>query len=147
MTKIKTELNELLGNEFSIVVNNIVFGSILTKIYVFYKKVQNYGKKTLNTIQNFLKQRKEEIKIVAKAVECIKSHSFKCIEGLKTSAVKFINQNNLENPEVNEKLIKDFLEEKLNIKYDIKKNFISRNKVIWYDFGKESHWRKCMWNF
>ena len=32
LTKIKTELNELLGNEFSIVVNNIVFGSILTKI-------------------------------------------------------------------------------------------------------------------
>jgi hypothetical protein len=129
LTKIKTELNELLGNEFSIVVNNIVFGSILTKIYVFYKKVQNYGKKTLNTIQNFLVQRKEEIKIIAKAIECIKSHSFKCIEGLKPSAVKFVNQKNLENPEVNEKIIKDFLEEKLNIKYDIKKNLSAEIKL------------------
>ena len=64
LTKIKTELNELLGNDFSIVVNNIVFGSILTKIYVFYKKVQNYGKKELNSIQNFLTQRKEEFKII-----------------------------------------------------------------------------------
>ena len=74
-------------------------------------------------------QRKEEIKIVAKDVECIKSHSFKCIGGLKPSAVKFINQKNLENPEVNEKLIKDFLEEKLNIKYDIKKTLSAETKL------------------
>ena len=38
LKKLKDELQELIGNDFTIVINDIIFGSLLTKICVFSKK-------------------------------------------------------------------------------------------------------------
>ena len=34
----KNELQEILGEDFEIIFDNIIYGSLLTKVYVFFKK-------------------------------------------------------------------------------------------------------------
>ena len=43
--KIKSEIQELFGDDYDIFVNDIYFGSILTKIYIIFKKAISTGKK------------------------------------------------------------------------------------------------------
>ena len=129
LEKIKTEIKGLLGDDASIIVGNIVFGSILAKIYVFYKEVKNFGKKAINKIENLFKSKKEEAKLASQAVECLKNHSFQCIEGLKPSAIKFVNQKNIENSEENEQAIKEFLSKNFDSTYDTRSTLSAETKI------------------
>ena len=105
---------EILGEDFDIVINNIVFDSWLCKINIFWKKINSFGKKGIQKLKEFLTGRSKEVEIIKKAVECIKNKSFKCIENLKPMAVIFLNQDKIQNEEV----IKNFLNEQMTVKYD-----------------------------
>ena len=121
---LKKELSQTFGNDIEIATNNITIqekeegkghssGSILLKISGLYKKLISNNK--INNIDEFLKERGEEVKIIKDAINCIKNKSFQCIENIKPMAVKFINQDNIEDQEINSKKIKEFLEEKNGI--------------------------------
>ena len=124
MQNLKKELSQTFGNDIEIATNNITIqekeegkghssGSILLKISGLYKKLISNNK--INNIDEFLKERGEEVKIIKDAINCIKNKSFQCIENIKPMAVKFINQDNIEDQEINSKKIKEFLEEKNGI--------------------------------
>ena len=116
---LKKELLEILGEDFDIVINNIVFGSWLCKINIFWKKINSFGKKGIQKLKEFLTGRSKEVEIIKKAVERIKNKRFKCIKNLKPMAVIFINQDKIQNEEV----IKNFLNEQMTVKYDFKKSW------------------------
>ena len=61
------------------------------------EKKKSFGKKGISKLKEFLTGRSKEVEIIKNAVECIKDKSFKCIENLKPMAVKFINQDKIEN--------------------------------------------------
>ena len=103
IVSLKKELTKILGDDFDITENNIVLGSILLKVNIFFKKLLSKGRK--EKIKEFFIERSNEVKIIKDAVKCIKNKSFQCIENLKPMAVKFINQENLEDKEENEKNI------------------------------------------
>ncbi len=46
-------LVEILGDDFDIVINNIVFGSWLCKINIFCKIIVSIGKKGIKNLKNF----------------------------------------------------------------------------------------------
>ena len=94
MEKLKLELNKLLGDDFSITFENIVYGSFLGKFYVFFKKIKSGGKKAIKKLKDIFTHKKKETKKIQEAVEAIQSHSFQCFENLKPSDVKFVNQKN-----------------------------------------------------
>lgn len=121
--KLKDELQELVGNDFTIVINNILFGSLLTKICVFAKNIKSLGGKAVKKLKNLISKKNKETEVIKKALESIESHSFECIKKLKPNSVKFVNQNALTKIEDNEKKIKEYLEEKINEDYDAKSNW------------------------
>jgi hypothetical protein len=116
-------LLEILGEDFYIVINNIVFGSWLCKINIFWKKITSFGKKGkkgISKLKEFLTERSKEVEIIKKAVKRIKNKRFKCIENLKPMVVIFINQDKIQNEEV----IKKLLNEQMTVKYDFSKNLV-----------------------
>ena len=127
--KLKTEIKQVLGDDFTIYINGILFGSLLAKVYVFFNKVKSIGKKAVNKLEKIFSSKKEEVKAVKDAVDTIRTHSFECIKGLKPNNVKFVNQKTVEKPENNEKEIKQFLEEKIKVNYDAKSNWSLETKV------------------
>ena len=82
INSLKKELLEILGEDFDIVINNVVFGSWICKINIFWKKIVSIGKKGIQKFKEFLTGRSKEVEIIKNAVECIKDKSFKCIENL-----------------------------------------------------------------
>ena len=123
LKKFKKELQELLGDDYTININSIVVGSILTKFRVFAKKIKAAGEKAANKIKNFFSKKDKETELIKSAMQCIETHSFKSIKDLKPNAVKFVNQSIVENKTENEKKIKEFLEEKIGINFDAKSNW------------------------
>ena len=103
LSKLKEEIKQVLGEDFTIYINGILFGSLLAKISVFVKKVKSIGTKALNKLENFFSSKKGEVKAIKEAIDTIKTHSFACIESLKPNSVKFLNQQTIETPKVNEK--------------------------------------------
>ena len=129
LSKLKEEMKQVLGEDFTIYINGILFGSLLARISVFVKKVKSIGSKALNKLENFFSSKKDEVKAIKNAIDTIKTHSFTCIEGLKPNSVKFLNQQTIETPKVNEKEIKEFLDEKISENFDAKSNWSLENKI------------------
>ena len=123
MEKIKNELNKLLGEDVTITFDNLLYGSFLGKINIFFKKIKVGGQKAMKKLKDFFTGKKEESKKVQEVVEVIQSHSFQCFENLKPSDVKFVNQKKLENAQIYEAEINDFLQTQKTINYDAKSNF------------------------
>ena len=96
---------------------------MLTKIFVFIKKINSFGKKGKNKLKNFISKKNKEAEVIKNAINIVETHSFECIKGLKPNDVKFVNQSNLNNQEENENKIKTFLDEKINEKYDTESNW------------------------
>ena len=128
LKKLKNELQELIGDDFTVVINDIIFGSLLTKICVFSKKIKSLGVKAVSKLKNLILRKNKETEVIKKAIDCIESHSFECIKKLKPNSVKFVNQNTLTKVEDNEQKIKKYLEEKINEKYDAKSNWSLSSK-------------------
>ena len=95
--KIKMELSEIIGEDVSIIFENITYGSLLINMYIFYKKMKSGGQKALKKLKELFTHKKEETKKAKEVVDVIESHSFKCLENLKPNDVKFVNQNQLDN--------------------------------------------------
>ena len=116
----------------TIIFGNVTYGSVLIKIYVFYKKIKSGGQKAMKKLKDLFTNKKEETKKVKKVVDLLQSHSFKCIENLKPNDVIFVNQKDLENKEnikSNETLIKNFLEEQITKDFDAKRNWWEETKI------------------
>ena len=128
LKKLKDELQELIGDDFTVVINDIIFGSLLAKIYVFSKKIKSLGVKAVSKLKNLISKKNKETEVIKKAIDCIESHSFECIKKLKPNSVKFVNQNTLTKVEDNEQNIKKYLEEKINENYDAKSNWSLSSK-------------------
>ena len=128
LKKLKDELQELIGDDFTVVINDIIFGSLLTKICVFSKKIKSLGVKAVSKLKNLILRKNKETEVIKKAIDCIESHSFECIKKLKPNSVKFVNQNTLTKVEDNEQKIKEYLEEKINENYDAKSNWSLSSK-------------------
>ena len=128
LKKLKDELQELIGDDFTVVINDIIFGSLLTKICVFSKKIKSLGIKAVSKLKNLISRKNKETEVIKKAIDCIESHSFECIKKLKPNSVKFVNQNTLTKVEDNEQKIKEYLEEKINENYDAKSNWSLSSK-------------------
>ena len=62
---------EILGEDFDIVINNIVFGSWLCKINIFWKK-KSFGKKGISKLKEFLTGRSKEVEIIKKQLNILK---------------------------------------------------------------------------
>jgi len=122
----KNELKELLGDECTISLNNVLVGSLLSRICVIIKPIKSIGEKAIN---KFLKAKNKAVELVKKAIQVIETHSFKSIKGLKPNAVKFVNQDNLENDQNNKNLIKDFLNEKMKSNYDALSNWSLESRM------------------
>ena len=105
LSKLKEEIKQLIGED------GILFCSLLTKIFVFVKKVKLIGEKQINKIKNFFHQKKKEVKVVKDAIDIIRTHSFKCIKGLKPNSAK------------------DFLKEKIDENFDAKSNWSLETKI------------------
>ena len=129
MEKLKLELKELFGEDASITFDNITYGSLLTNICIFYKKMKSKGKKALKKLGELFTHKKEETKKVKEVVDLIESHTFKCLENLRPSTVKFVNQKKLEDNKTYEQEINNFLEEQITKDYDAKSNWSLENKV------------------
>ena len=129
MEKLKLELKELFGEDASITFDNITYGSLLTNICIFYKKMKSKGKKALKKLGELFTHKKEETKKVKEVVDLIESHTFKCLENLRPSTVKFVNQKKLEDNRTYEQEINNFLEEQITKDYDAKSNWSLENKV------------------
>ena len=129
----KNELKELFGEECIISLNNVVVGSLLSRICVMVKPLKNLGEKAIN---KFLKAKNKAVELAKKAIKIIETHSFKSIKGLKPNAVKFVNQQNLENEQNNKKLINEFLKEKIETNYDAKSNWSLESSTT--DLGWEN---------
>ena len=104
LEKIKSELAEVFGDDFEIILNDIIFGSLYLKFCIFLKKYKNILKGTV--IKKISK-----IKIIKDCLNIIAKKSFQYIEKLKPMSVIFINQDSVENQNINEKKIKEFLYE------------------------------------
>ena len=137
MEKLKLELNKLLGDDFSITFENIVYGSFLGKFYVFFKKIKSGGKKAIKKLKDIFTHKKKETKKIQEAVEAIQSHSFQCFENLKPSDVKFVNQKKLENTQAYQAEIKDFLESQNTINYDAKSNWSLETNISENNFEEK----------
>ena len=105
------------------------YKNYLEMIIIIYKKVKSSGQKAIKKIENFLTNKGDEVKEIKKAIDTLKSHSFKCIEGLKPNNIKFINQTTIEIPQDNEKTIKEYLNGKINDNYDTKSNWSLETKM------------------
>ena len=123
LKKMKNEIQELLGNDYTIVMKNIVVGSLLTRFFIFAKKIKAAGQTAVNKVKNFFANKDKETELIKNAMKCIESHSFKCIKELKPSSIKFVNQTIIEDKKETEKKIKEFLEEKIGINFDAKSNW------------------------
>ena len=137
MEKLKLELNKLLGDDFSITFENIVYGSFLGKFYVFFKKIKSGGEKAIKKLKDIFTHKKKETKKIQEAVEVIQSHSFQCFENLKPSDVKFVNQKKLENTQSYQAEIKDFLESQNAINYDAKSNWSLETNISENNFEEK----------
>ena len=84
-------------------INDIIFGSLYLKFCLFLK---NYTDKLKGTVIQKISKIKllEYLSIIAKK-------SFEYIEKLKPMSVIFVNQDSVENQNINEKKIKEFLYE------------------------------------
>ena len=122
LDKMRNELKEILGEDATIVFGNIAIGSLLTKIYIFYKGIKSFGGKALKKLKDLFTVNKEETKKVKEVVDLLQSHSFKCIENLKPNDVKFTNQKDLEDP-ITEAKINNFLDEYISKDFDAKSNW------------------------
>ena len=80
----KNELKEILGDEYTISLNNVLVGSLLSKICIMVRPIKNIGEKA---IKKFLKAKNKAVELAKKAIEIIGTHSFKSIKGLKPNAV------------------------------------------------------------
>ena len=66
---------EILGEDFDIVINNIVFGSWLCKINIFWKKIISFvkeGKEGISKLKEFLTGRSKEVEIIKKQLNILK---------------------------------------------------------------------------
>ena len=123
LQKIKDELQKLVGDDFTIVLNNILFGSFLAKICVFTKSIKSLGGKAVAKLKSLISKKNKETEVIKKAIDSIQSHSFECIKKLRPNSVKFVNQNTFTKIEDNEMKIKEYLEEKINENYDAESNW------------------------
>ncbi len=119
LEKIKSELAEVFGDDFEIIMNDIIFGSLCLKFCVFLKKYTNKLEYTNKLIKPII-QDIQKIKIIKDCLSIIAKKSFQYIENIKPLNVLFINQNGVENQNINEEKIKEFLDE--NISSETKKN-------------------------
>ena len=55
-------------------------------------------------------EKMKEIKAIKDTINCLRDKSFQNIGNLKPLAVKFINQEEIENKEISERKIQEFLE-------------------------------------
>ena len=103
---LKSELNQIFGNEIALSASEVTLGSILLKINCLPKKFFS----TENS------EKMKEIKAIKDTINCLRDKSFQNIGNLKPLAVKFINQEEIENKEISERKIQEFLEENMNPK-------------------------------
>ena len=101
---LKSELNQIFGNEIALSASEVTLGSILLKINCLPKKFFS----TENS------EKMKEIKAIKDTINCLRDKSFQNIGNLKPMAVKFINQEEIENKEISERKIQEFLEENMN---------------------------------
>ena len=101
---LKSELNQIFGNEIALSASEVTLGSILLKINCLPKKFFS----TENS------EKMKEIKVIKDTINCLKDKSFQNIGNLKPLAVKFINQEEIENKKISERKIQEFLEENMN---------------------------------
>lgn len=139
MEKMKAELKEILGEDVLIVFDNITYGSLLTKVFVFYNKIKSYGNKAVKKLKDMFIYQKEETKKVKEVVDALHSHSFKCIENLKPNDVKFINQDNLENFQSKETEIKEFLQDQINTNFDAKSTWSNETNFTEKNLGEREY--------
>ena len=80
LKKLKEEIQQLVGNDFTIVINNVLIGSLLTKICVFANKIKSLGVKAVNKLKNLISNKNKENEVIKKALNGIESHGFECIK-------------------------------------------------------------------
>ena len=139
LEKIKSELEQILGDDAIIVFENITYGSLLTRFYVFYKKIKEGGNKALKKLKDLFTHKKEETKKVKEVVDVIQSHSFQFFENLKPNDVKFVNQKQLENPQIYEQEINNFLEEQINENFDSKSNWSVNTNIASTNYDEKEY--------
>ena len=136
---IKNEIKQLTNEDISIVFSNITYGSLLGNIYIFFKKIKSGGKKALQKMKDLFTRKKEETKKIKEIVDVIQSHSFQCLENLKPSNVKFINQNKLENAQIYENEINDYLDNQIKKDYDAKSNWSLDTNITEQNIGEKEY--------
>jgi len=139
MEKMKDELKEILGGDALIFFDNVTYGSLLTRVFVFYNKIKSYGHKAVKKLKDMFTYQKEETKKVKEVVDILHSHSFKCIENLKPNDVKFVNQSNLENIQSKEAEINEFLQDQMNTNFDAKSTWSNETNFTEVNIGEKEY--------
>ena len=139
MEKMKDELKEILDGDVLIIFDNVTYGSLLTKVFVFYNKMKSFGNKAVKKLKDMFTYQKEETKKIKEVVDVLNSHSFKCIENLKPNDVKFINQDNLENSQSKEVEIKEFLQDQINTNFDAKSSWSNETNFTEANLGEREY--------
>lgn len=75
---LKKELIKILGDDFEITENNLILGSILLKVNIFFKKLLSKGK--IKQINDFFNERSKEVQIIKEAIKCIKKKVFNVLK-------------------------------------------------------------------
>jgi len=137
--KIKNEIKQLINEDITIVFSNITYGSLLGNVYIFFKKIKSGGQKALKKMKDLFSSKKEETKKIKEIVDTLESHSFQCIENLKPTNVKFINQNKLENTQNYENEIHDYLKNQIDEKYDAKSIWSLDTNITEQNLGEKEY--------
>ena len=106
--KIKEELKSTLGDDMDLFIDNFEIGSFYLTIGIILKK---FGKKIKNL---FTGDKKEQSATIEKAIKLIENKKVSCLEDMTPNSVTFVNKKSCENKEESSKIIKDFLEKKVN---------------------------------
>ena len=106
--KIKDELKSTLGDDMDLFIDNFEIGSFYITIGIILKKC---GERIKNL---FTGDKKEQSKTIEKAIKLIENKKVSCLEDMTPNSVTFVNKKSCENIEESRKIIKDFLEKKVN---------------------------------
>ena len=106
--KIKDELKATLGDDIDLFIDNFEIGSFYITIGIILKKC---GEKIKNL---FTGDRKAQSKTIEKAIKLIENKKVSCLENMTPNSVTFVNKKTYENKDQSSKIIKDFLEKKVN---------------------------------
>jgi len=106
--KIKDELKSTLGDDMDLFIDNFEIGSFYLTIGIILKKC---GERIKNL---FTGDKKEQSKTIEKAIKLIENKKVSCLEDMTPNSVTFVNKKTCENIEETKKIIKDFLEQKVN---------------------------------